>query len=79
MKEAAGEANMTVITIVLIGVVLVAGGIIVNTMMKNTKKQACCANAGGKWSGNKCSGGDNLTYNACISSKGDDKGVEIGQ
>ena len=33
MKEAAGEANMTVITIILIGIVLAVGyGIITNVM-----------------------------------------------
>ncbi len=37
MKEAAGEANMTVITIVLIAIVLGVGTIIVTTMMRNAE------------------------------------------
>ena len=36
MKEAAGEANMTVITIVLIAIVLGVGTLIVSNLMKNT-------------------------------------------
>ena len=42
MKEAAGEANMTVITIVLIAIVLAVGTVVVNTVMANTKRNACC-------------------------------------
>ena len=33
MKEAAGEANMTVVTIVLIAIVLAVGTVIVKNMM----------------------------------------------
>ena len=33
MKEAAGEANMTVITIILIGVVLAVGAVILKNVM----------------------------------------------
>lgn len=54
MKEASGEANMTVITIVLIGVVLAAGTMIVNSMMDNTKKRSECINNGGAWQKGKC-------------------------
>lgn len=54
MKEAAGEANMTVITIVLIAIVLAVGTVIVNNVMSNTKKRSCCQTAGGTVSGNKC-------------------------
>ena len=54
MKEAAGEANMTVITIVLIAIVLAVGTVIVNNVMNNTKKRSCCQTAGGTVSGNKC-------------------------
>lgn len=36
MKEAAGEANMTVITIILIAIVLGVGTVIVSNLMKNT-------------------------------------------
>ena len=46
MKEAAGEANMTVITIVLIGIVLAIGGVIVTNLMRGTQKRACESNGG---------------------------------
>ena len=48
MKEAAGEANMTVITIVLIGVVAAVGLILVPRLMKTIRKNTCCTDAGGK-------------------------------
>lgn len=54
MKEAAGEANLTVITIVLIGVVVAVGVILVPRLMGNTAAKACCTDAGGRWSGNTC-------------------------
>lgn len=55
MKEAAGEANMTVITIILIGVIAAVAIPIVNNAMKTTKEKACCTNVGGTWDDNKCS------------------------
>lgn len=72
MKEAAGEANMTVITIVLIGVVAAVGLVLVPRLMKNMGKKSCCTDAAGKWSGNTCvavSGVsyDKSGYNSCIS------------
>lgn len=39
MKQAAGEANLTIITIALIAVVLAFGTIIVGNLMKNTSKK----------------------------------------
>lgn len=54
MKEAAGEANMTVITIVLIGIVLAVGTVVVNSMMANTKKRSECSNEGGAWYKGSC-------------------------
>lgn len=63
MKEAAGEANMTVITIVLIAVVLAAGTLIVNNMMSSTKQSSCCTSNGGIWRNGKC-------YATCTSSSG---------
>ena len=54
MKEAAGEANMTVITIVLIAIVLGVGTIIVRSMMNNTSKGGCCQSNGGIWHNNSC-------------------------
>lgn len=49
MKEAAGEANMTVVTIILIGVIVAIATPIVNNMMKNTQKRTECMNNGGTW------------------------------
>ena len=64
MKEAAGEANMTVITIVLIGVVAAAGLVLVPRLMKNMNKKACCTDAGGKWSGGACAKVSGIEYDA---------------
>jgi len=63
MKEAAGEANMTVITIVLIAIVLAVGTIIVNQMLGSTNKSSCCTSNGGVWRGGTC-------YASCTSSSG---------
>lgn len=61
MKEAAGEANMTVITIVLIAIVLGVGTLIVTQLMNKTKNDVtgstattaeACKNAGGTWNEN---------------------------
>ncbi|MBQ9072515.1 MAG: hypothetical protein IJY25_05110 [Bacilli bacterium] len=54
MKEAAGEANMTVITIVLIAIVLAVGTIIVNRMMNSSERSSCCASVGGEVNGRNC-------------------------
>ena len=56
MKEAAGEANMTVVTIILIGVIVAVATPIVKTMMSNTQKQSCCMNNGGTWENGGCVG-----------------------
>ena len=57
MKEAAGEANVTVITIVLIGVVAAAGAILIPRIIKNMGAKSCCTENGGTWSGAYCVGG----------------------
>lgn len=58
MKEAAGEANMTVITIVLIAIVLAVGTVVVTSLMKKTEggvavgdtnTQQACEAAGYTW------------------------------
>ena len=54
MKEAAGEANMTVITIVLIAAVLAIGTIVVTRVMNTTERKACCQSLGGVATGNTC-------------------------
>jgi len=76
MKEAAGEANMTVITIILIGVIAAVAIPLVNNAMKSTSKQACCNSAGGAWVGGDCtqlSSEGNKTYATCLSETGNDK------
>ena len=57
MKEAAGEANITVITIVLIGLVAAAGAVFIPRILDNMKARSCCNEYGGTWSGNECKGG----------------------
>ena len=54
MKEAAGEANMTVITIVLIAIVLAAGTAIVNGLINNTSASSDCSSKGNIWYNGKC-------------------------
>ena len=73
MKEAAGEANMTVITIVLIAIVLGVGTVIVNGMMQSSRRSSCCASVGGAVNGRNCTvnGTDMLpdgenAYAACL-------------
>lgn len=65
MKEAAGEANMTVITIVLIAIVLAVGTVIVNNLMNRGKASSCCAANGGTWANGFCckAGVTNCTSN----------------
>ena len=68
MKEAAGEANMTVITIVLIAIVLGIGTIIVRSMMNNASNSSACGACGGEWKSGECySPGTStvLDYSAC--------------
>lgn len=64
MKNAAGEANMTVITIVLIGVVVAVGLVLVPRLMSKSSEKACCTNVGGKWSGNTCVPVSGIEYNS---------------
>ena len=51
MKEAAGEANMTVVTIILIGVIVAVATPIVTNMMKTASERANCMNNGSIWDG----------------------------
>ena len=56
MKEAAGEANMTIVTIVLIAIVLAAGTLIVTNIMNgmSNNKQSICSQLGGAYNKNEC-------------------------
>lgn len=65
MKEAAGEANLTVVAIILIGVVVAVATPLIGSLMSNSANRACCADAGGVWKNNKCqAGSNNSNYNA---------------
>lgn len=57
MKEAAGEANMTVVTIILIGIIVAVATPIITNMMNNTKNRSECMNGGGVWTAGTCSTG----------------------
>lgn len=54
MKEASGEANLTVVTIILIGVIVAVVTPLITSLMKTTKERTCCLNEGGVWENNKC-------------------------
>ena len=70
MKEAAGEANLTVIAIVLIAVVAAVATPLITNMMTGTARKSCCLESGGTWGNNQCNGGDNATYQACLQNTG---------
>ena len=61
MKEATGEANMTVVTVILIAVVVAVATPIVNSMMTTTERKSCCMNDGGTWKDNGCSNGNSYS------------------
>lgn len=73
MKEAAGEANLTVVAIILIGVVVAVVTPLVNSLMTSTAQRACCTDAGGVWKGSSCvsaSGSNDYVqsvYEQCLS------------
>ena len=68
MKEAAGEANLTVIAIILIGVIAAVVTPIINSTMKTRQRRSCCYNAGGTWDGS-CSV-NNADYTSCVNDNG---------
>ncbi len=56
MKESAGEANMTVITIVLIGLVAAAGAILIPSLLHGMEDRSCCQQMGGHVENQRCVG-----------------------
>ena len=66
MKEAAGEANLTVVAIILIGVIAAVVTPLITSMMNTTKQRACCMDAGGVWENNTCNGA--TPSNECLNS-----------
>ena len=67
MKEATGEANMTIVTVVLIGIITLVAVPIVTSVINSTKSRACCVNNGGTMQGGKCvdSGGAEIPTDNC--------------
>jgi len=57
MKEASGEANLTVVAIILIGVIAAVVTPLITSLMKTTEERTKCMNAGGTWdaAAKKCS------------------------
>lgn len=54
MKEATGEANMTIVTVILIAAIVVIATPIVKSMMESTRDKTCCMDAGGVFRSGKC-------------------------
>lgn len=70
MKEAAGEANMTVITIILIGVIAAIAIPMVNSAMKNAEMKAACNAAGGYMNGATCYNGNGSAMSCAADATG---------
>jgi len=64
MKEAAGEANMTVITIVLIGIVAAVGALVVPRILNGIERKSCCQENGGVWYSSGCYNRANCSVNS---------------
>ena len=54
MKEAAGEANLTVVAIILIAVIVAVATPLINSLMRSSTVRACCTDQGGVWHGSAC-------------------------
>ena len=74
MKEAAGEANLTVIAIILIGVIAAVVTPLVNSYMTTTARRGCCQNYGGVWKSNDCYEYENASSTGTTDSKKIDQG-----
>lgn len=59
MKEAAGEANLTVIAILLIGVIAAIATPLIKSIMKNTARSSCCQSYGYIWEDGICHSSQN--------------------
>jgi uncharacterized membrane protein YadS len=62
MKEAAGEANLTVVAIILIGVIAAVVTPLITNMLNTSKAKSCCTTAGGVWRNNTCQNNGANTY-----------------
>lgn len=54
MRQSAGEANITIIIIILIGLVAATGAILIPRLANRTIYISCCTEAGGKWENGYC-------------------------
>ena len=77
MKEAAGEANLTVVAIILIGVIVAVVTPLITGLMSNTANRACCTDAGGVWRSGSCQDGgsgqfDASGYDKCVDNANSD-------
>lgn len=78
MKEAAGEANLTVVAIILIAVVVAVATPLVNSLMKSSACRSCCTDAGGVWRNRTCQAAtgsadyDANQYHQCLIDAGTD-------
>ncbi len=54
MKEATGEANMTIITVVLIGIVSIVGIPLIRSLLNSTSNAGNCQAAGYSRENGKC-------------------------
>ena len=54
MNRSAGEANITIIVIILIGIVAAVGTLLISKLADNTVYTSCCNEAGGIWKNGYC-------------------------
>ena len=54
MKESAGEANLTIIVIVLLGIIASFGIVFIPRLANNILYTSCCTEAGGIWDKGYC-------------------------
>ncbi len=54
MKEASGEANLTVVAIILIAAVVAVATPLISSLMRTSAQKACCEDAGGYVKNSAC-------------------------
>ena len=75
MKEAAGEANLTVVAIILIAVIVAVATPLISNLMKSSASKSCGTDSGGVWVGGTCSDPQNGMYSeeawkSCVTAAG---------
>jgi len=73
MKEAAGEANLTVVAIILIAIIVAIATPLIASLMTSATARACCTDAGGRWRSGACESFtqagahfDRMSYSSCM-------------